>query len=196
MTLVISFDVETDGKSPATSNMIQFGAVAYLFNKKNMQFKEVDSICVDIAPRKGYPGHPDNIKLWNMPDRIKLYEEMIKGRQFDEAMELIDSFLKNIREKYYNFEELWISRLAAYDMQWINYYNDLYCSTHKSAIRISSKAICVSSIRDTYILHKGLTKDEYGKLEKEWTLSIKFTHSGLYYARCQALKYFNLLKSF
>ena len=54
------FDIEADGPTPATSNMINIGCV---FTDKNGTI--IHEICIDLLPRIGYHGDADTLKWWS-----------------------------------------------------------------------------------------------------------------------------------
>lgn len=68
------FDIEADGPTPATSNMINIGIVF-----TDIDGKIIEELCLDLQPRLGYPGDADTLKWWNSdPDRNKEYRRILR----------------------------------------------------------------------------------------------------------------------
>ena len=173
------FDIEADGPSPATSNMISLGVVF-----TNEQGIEIDSFQVDLRPRDGFRGNEDTLNWWKHPDRIAEYTRIM-----NDSIEPALAMAK-FAEQISRFPKLkWVARPAAYDWMWLKCYHDLYCSGD-----IGFKATCLSTIREVWMELKGYTYEQVEALVKEWTAELKMSHNPVDDARYQAKIYHMMMQ--
>lgn len=172
------FDIEADGPSPATSNMISLGIV---FTDETGT--EIDTFQVDLCPRDGFRGNEDTLNWWKHPDRITEYTRIMNDGILPAlAMAKFD-------EKIRQYPKIkWVARPAAYDWMWLKFYHDLYCSLETGS-DIGFSAICLSSIRTIWKNLKGYTTDQAETVINEWTVGLGMSHNPLDDARYQAKVY-------
>lgn len=147
--VVISLDIEADGISPATANMLQLGAVTDTGR----------SFTVNIQSRQGFEGDPGTKKWLNdqgiaQTVRMNADDPQIAIRKFV-------VWLKNLDTKSLTF----IARPAAFDWMWLRYYYDKYAP--KDAPTLPHKAICVSSFRDGVFLTRGVTNEQWNETDSQ-----------------------------
>lgn len=182
------FDIEADGPTPVTSNMINIGIV---FTDENG--KVLGEICVDLKQRIGFKGDADTISWWSHPDRINEYNRILnEGIDPIAAMHLINT---KILEVTNGKKLVWVARPAAYDWMFLKCYWDLYKNANPNAYDIGFSATCLSSIREVWKAFSGLSGaaqiDEYFR---RWTQDLVMTHNGLDDARYQARIYHGIVQ--
>ncbi len=183
------FDIEADGPTPATSNMINIGIV---FTDESG--KTLSEICVDLQPRIGYPGDPDTLKWWAHPDRIGEYQRIIaEGKNPIHAMESINTVILDVLAKTNATKIVWVARPAAYDWMFLKCYWDIYRLHNPNAHDIGFSATCLSSIREVWKMFSGLKRNEIDEYFKQWTKTLIMTHNGLDDARYQARIYHGIM---
>lgn len=184
------FDIEADGPTPATSNMINIGIV---FTDNNG--KTIHEVCLDLLPRLGYPGDADTLKWWTSdPDRKKEYERILReGANPIVAMDQLNAALVHVLAVTGANKVTWVARPAAYDWMFLKCYHDLYKMHNKDAIPIGFSATCLSSIREVWKEFSGLKREQVDEYFKKWTKDVVMTHNGLDDARYQARIYHGLV---
>lgn len=179
------FDIEADGPSPSTSNMINMGVV-FTDEEENI----VDEINLDILPRPGYIGNEETKKWWQHEERIDEYNRIMKkGVPFKEALAKLDAKLKELNSKI-----TWVARPANYDWMFFKCYWDLYSQDHPDAFDIGFSATCLSTMRNIWMQITKTSREDAEKLFKTWTSGLVMTHNGLDDARYQARIYHQLVK--
>jgi hypothetical protein len=186
------FDIEADGPTPATSNMINIGIVF-----TDNDGKTIHEACLDLLPRLGYPGDADTLMWWTSdPDRKNEYERILReGANPIVAMGELNAALVHVLAVTGAKKVTWVARPAAYDWMFLKCYHDLYKMHNKDAIPIGFSATCLSSIREVWKEFSGLKRediDEYFK--KKWTQDVVMTHNGLDDARYQARIYHGMVE--
>lgn len=108
-----SLDIEADGRSPSTNNMLSIGIVVFDIDGNELEFYQSN-----IIPEK----EPD-IKCINsfwilFPEAW----EFIQGDRKPWGVVMIE--INKLYAKYYGkgFKIEWVAGPAAYDWQWLNYY--------------------------------------------------------------------------
>ena len=146
---IISFDIEADGPSPATNNMLQFGAVT----------NSGEKFSVNIQQRSGYVGDPDTIawlaknNIWQSVN-VNAVHPIVAMTRLSEWLSKIQGPVK------------FIAMPAAYDWMWLRCYYDQYAPP--DAYKLPFKSTCISSYRDAIFDQKGITDDEeWDKLNSE-----------------------------
>lgn len=185
------FDIEADGPTPATSNMINLGIVF-----TDIDGKIIEELCLDLQPRLGYPGDEDTLKWWNSdPDRKKEYERIVaEGKNPLVAMDRLNDTLFRVFAKAGVIKVTWVARPAAYDWMFLKCYHDLYRLHNKDAIPIGFSATCLSSIREVWKEFSGLKREAIDEYFKKWTKDLVMTHNGLDDARYQARIYHGMIE--
>ena len=186
MSIFGHFDIEADGPTPSTSNMINIGIVF-----TNERGKTLQEINVDIKPREGYFGNVDTVKWWSHPDRIHEYERILKdGVSLVIAMDRINTVLLSLNTS----KITWVARPAAFDWMFFKCYWDLYKQYNPNAFDIGFSATCLSTIREVWKIFSGRKKEQIDAYFKYWTKDLVMTHNGLDDARYQDCIYHNLVR--
>jgi len=190
-TVFAHFDVEADGPTPATSNMINIGIVF-----TNNDGKIIHEVCLDLLPRLGYPGDADTLKWWSSdPDRKAEYERILRdGANPVEGMGQLNAALIHVLAVAGAPKVVWVARPAAYDWMFLKCYHDLYRLHNSNAIPIGFSATCLSSIREVWKEFSGLKREAIDDYFKKWTKDVVMTHNGLDDARYQARIYHGLVE--
>lgn len=176
--VVISFDIEADGISPATANMLQLGAVT----------DTGKSFTINIGTRPGFDGNPDT-KKW-LQDQGIAESVRLNALEPQLAMRAFADWLKTLDTDTFTF----IANPAAFDWMWLKCYYDQYAP--KDAPSISYEAVCICSFRDGVFLARGVTKDDW----EDTVARLKprngvLTHDALQDARDQ-LEYYRNIRHF
>ena len=189
------FDIEADGPTPMTSNMINIGVVF----TDNLG-KILHEVSIDISPRKGYNGDKDTLNWWmNDAKRKTEYERILReGIDHITAMDRLNDALIHVMETTGVKKIYWVARPAAYDWMFLKCYHDLYISDkfskNKIVIPIGFSATCLSSIREVWMLFKNIKREQVDDYIKEkWTKDLVMTHNGLDDARYQARIYHGMM---
>lgn len=185
------FDIEADGPTPVTSNMINIGVVF-----TDNDGKIIHEVCLDLQPRLGYPGDENTLKWWNSdPDRSNEYKRIMKdGINPIAAMALLNGALAHVLALSKAPKVTWVARPAAYDWMFLKCYHDLYRLHNKDAISIGFSATCLSSIREVWKEFSGLKREKIDEYFKKWTKDVVMTHNGLDDARYQARIYHGMVE--
>jgi len=181
------FDIEADGPTPATSNMINIGIV-FTGSAGNI----LGEICVDIKPRIGFRGDASTIAWWSHPDRINEYNRIL--RDGIDPVAAMDSVNTKILEIVGKTKLVWVARPAAYDWMFLKCYWDLYKCHNPNAYDIGFSATCLSSIREIWKMFSGLNGKDIDNYFKRWTQDLVMTHNGLDDARYQARIYHGIIQ--
>lgn len=183
------FDIEADGPTPATSNMINIGIVF-----TDASGATLNEICVDLQPRLGYPGDAETLKWWQHPDRINEYNRILaQGKNPIKAMDEINTVITGVLQQANAKKVVWVARPAAYDWMFLKCYWDLYRLHNVKAIDIGFSATCLSSIREVWKEFSGLKREQVDEYFKRWTKDVVMTHNGLDDARYQARIYHGIV---
>ena len=180
MTSYAHFDIEADGPSPASSNMISIAIV--LTDSTGVV---LDELLCDILPRPGYEGDVSTLAWWQSDqNRAKEYKRILEnGVPAAEAM-------KRIHNKFQEWKKvsrvMWVARPAAYDWMWLKCYSDQYQPPNEPKLDIGFKAICASTMVDIWKVQKGISTADADIRFKEWGKELKITHNALDDAHFQA----------
>ena len=195
-TLDAHFDIEADGPSPWKNSANSFG-ICFM----NSNGKIVAEFLGDMEPLPGKVEDPDTMKyFWDKDDNNRKELQRIRehAKPAMEVMTDLNDFIKSLKAKRIS----WKARPAAYDWQWLNYYQNAYldyCS--QKGVEAGSlsgnpkrqvfKADCASTMRDIYQVQYGLDREAMEVQCKEWVeeSGFKMTHNPLDDARFQAVIY-------
>lgn len=191
MSVFAHFDIEADGPSPATANMINIGIVF-----TNDKGDVLATVSVDLQPRLGYAGDADTLKWWSSdPDRFTEYQRiMAQGQNPIDAMAAINKMLHDVTALAGVSKVVWVARPASYDWMFLKCYWDLYRLHNPKAFNIGFSATCLSSIREVWKEFSGLRREQIDEHFKRWTRDLTMTHNGLDDAQYQARIYHGLVE--
>lgn len=180
------FDIEADGPTPSTSNMINIGIVF-----TNDIGDVVKEFVADLRPRIGFNGDADTLQWWlSDSNRTKEYNRIMEeGIDPMQAMGRLDKLLKEITQSVGVLKIIWAARPAAYDWMFLKNYWDMYRVKNKEAFDIGFSATCLSTIREVWKEFSGLQREQIDEYFKKWTKDMVMTHNGLDDARYQARIY-------
>lgn len=193
--LFAHFDVEADGPSPAFNNMISIGVVV-----TNDQGAIVGEFLGDLEV---LPDHVEDaatsVEFWNRDEnnRAELARIRANAKPPLVVMQALNDFLRDLKAKRIT----WVARPAAYDWQWLNYYQYWFLGnggvgslSGGDPKRQAFKAICASTMRDVFQNQWKLTTEQMESQCKVWTEAsgFKMTHNPLDDARFQAVIYHKL----
>lgn len=195
------FDVEADGPTPTTGNMINMGIIF-----TDPSGKILEEVSVDIQPRPEFNPDPDTLKWWRADSkRSDEYDRILKyGLSLEDAMNKIDIVIKKVLKEQKVKRIIWVARPASYDWQFFKGYWELYRLKNSTASDIGFSATCLSTMREIWLLFSGIDKAQIEKYFEKWTQDLVMTHNGLDDARYQSrifhgiqeeLKNFSLNKS-
>lgn len=192
--LFAHFDIEADGPSPACNNMLSIGIV-FTDNNGSM----VTEFLGDFEVLPGKCEDPLTMQeFWERDANNK--EELARirknARPVMTVMTELNQFISNLKAKRIT----WVARPAAYDWQWLNYYQYYYLhhggigSLSGNPNRQVFKAIDASTMRDIYQVQSNLDNKAIDEQFKKWTdeSGFKMTHNALDDARFQAMVYHKL----
>lgn len=180
------FDIEADGPAPATNNMKSFGLVIY-----DSQYNKLDEFYNTIV---SLPDHHEEKKtreeFWDKHPELwkEVNENQVHGSIFVKGIE-------DLVNKYKDTYKInWVSKPAAYDWQWLNYYYNLFKS--ENAPYIGHKAICASTLLWMYTRTNNImnSKDADAFEESLASKEYKLTHNALDDAHYEASIFFNICK--
>ena len=176
------FDIEADGPSPGTSNML---SVAFVFT--NQIGETLDEMLIDIQPRLGFPGNADTKLWWSHPDRITEYNRILKnGINPIDAMKAINDKIEEVMSKNKVKRITWVARPAAYDWMWLKCYSDMYKIHNPNALDLGFSATCTSTMRDIWKAQNSISGTKAEEIFQEWAKELKMTHNALDDSRFQA----------
>jgi len=158
--IYLSFDVETDGRSPANHSMISLGIGAFI--------KESLVVQPDSSDWK------EHVKLWRCDRTFKVNISPIEGRSpcpvtYDEfwskwplkwascqehaclpadAMIQLFEWLNGLTSEYPDKSLIWVAGPASFDWQWLNYYYYAFSDTTK--YKLTYSADCLSTLKRNY----------------------------------------------
>lgn len=185
------FDIEADGPSPATSNMINFGVVFTDYTGAVLA-----QHTMDIQQRAGFSGDKDTLEWWQAdPDRKKEYDRILQcAIPLKQAMESLDKKIATLYLKYGVKRITWVARPASYDWMWFRCYWDIYQQDNPQPTSIGFSATCMSSIRTVWQMFSGHTKETTDAYWKQtFTKNLLFTHNGLDDAMYQAAVFHGMM---
>lgn len=180
--LAMSFDIEADGDSPAENSMLSFGVsgrdekgnevIARKWNIKQLADKRMDPRC--------------KAEFW---DRNPIAWQKATENQV-EATQFVSELSQVLIEYQPKHKIIWVAKPAAYDWQWLNYYYNRFKTPN--APYLGFKAVCISTMFDTYCKVNKIPKNKEKEVENQLTESTSLTHDALEDARVQGLMYFKL----
>jgi hypothetical protein len=187
--LIVSFDIEADGDSPAKNSMLSFGAVAFDETSR----AEVDAMQMNLKPRAGCVQDERCMReFWaNHPDVYKFVQtDQISG----------EAFAKRIADFWCQWSKThtirWVANPSAYDWQWLNFYYNLYKTAEMPNIGYSAK--CMGSVLTAIAQRDGFDEDEYERKRFEFLASKMkghVAHNPEWDARVQGLFYFDIISA-
>ena len=184
-------DIEADGNSPYANNMISLGVV---FTDKTG--KIVGEFLGDIQELPNHKADPSCItEFWERDENNRKELQRIRenARPAFDVMKDLNKYIADMNPK----RVTWVARPAAYDWQWINYYQNYYLSKGGKGSLINHpkrqafKSVDASTMRDIFMSQWNLKRDQMEEQCKEWTkdCGFKMTHNPLDDARYQAVIY-------
>jgi hypothetical protein len=203
------FDVEADGPTPMSGNMINIGIV-FTTDDGNV----IDELVCDLQKRDGIFGDkatlgkktfkPDfsqshinveKLEWWSHPDRINEYNRICReALPYLDAMGIIDNKIKEILRKNGAKKFIWVARPASYDWMFFKCYYDLYRLSNANATDPGYSALCCSAYRNIWKELKGYDSKQEEEKFKEWAKGNSITHNGLDDARYQAAMFHGIVK--
>ena len=195
MNYYANFDVEADGPSPAFNSMLSLGVV--------ITDSDGNIISEFLGDFEQFPGKIEDPatmnEFWYRDENNKKELARIRknAKPITMVMKSLNEFLRNLNAKRIT----WVARPAAYDWQWLNYYQHYYLGNGGTGSllggdpkRQAFKAVDASTMRDIYQIQWGLNPAQMDAKCKEWTdaSGFKMTHNPLDDARFQAVVYHKL----
>lgn len=191
MNLFAHFDVEADGPSPAFNSMLSIGVVV-----TDQSGVFVDEFLGDFEPMVGKQEDSQTMTEFWSKNTQELSRIRENAKPVMTVMKNLNDFVCGLKSKRIT----WVARPAAYDWQWLNYYQHYFLgnggegSLTGNPTRQAFKAIDASTMRDIYQVQWGLNVQQMDARCKEWTdeSGFKMTHNPLDDARFQAVIYHKL----
>lgn len=177
--LYISFDFETNGRSPIKSEALQFG-----ISIQTLDREEIYSHCWNLYPRENKTGDKSYVDFWK--SRMDQYVEMSKNRiKLDIMIKELKDLISLIPEK----NQVWIAYPVSFDWVWLSH---LYYEFAKGETNLKHKALCLYTMFNNYAERMKLTEDEKDKLKYTLMNVDELEHNALEDARAHLNMYFEL----
>jgi hypothetical protein len=156
MVVYLSFDVECDGRSPATHSMISIGVAAFMVDR-NAEWR-YDSFKVNLAPIPGrLPCPTTHAEFWSKhPAKYEACK--VAALPPAEGMTQLFEWLDGLKQQNPRDKFKWVAGPACFDWQWLNYYYHMFVDTSK--YKLHYKAECLSSVCSAYLDSWGVQGDE------------------------------------
>lgn len=170
----LSFDIESDGRSPAHNSMISLGVAAFVKDRDGNWYCE-DEFKVNIKPILVYNG--DDIRRHRREADPTTYEEFwskwpakweackVDAQEPAVAMDRLFRFLGTVAAVHPGHKMVWVAGPASFDWQWLNYY--YYKFTDTTQHKLHYAADCLSTLNRYYCRMKGIRGAEYKKFSDE-----------------------------
>jgi hypothetical protein len=182
--LYLSFDIEADGPSPRSNNMLSIGVVGFTADKK-----EVFNWQKNLKPLDDHKSDSDTMKyFWDKNPEIWKFVNTNLFNADDAMIDLGDKIYL-LTEKY---KLKWVAWPAAYDWQWLKYYYTAMIENNPDddCMDVGFKATCISTMFDIYC-HQNDIQDRDSEFNK-LTEGHKVTHNPEDDARAQGIAFINL----
>lgn len=188
--LFLSFDVETDGKSPI-NNLLSIG-ICGLTKNKDIIF----TFSENINPLPNHPQEPSTMEFWNRPENTIAWNKLLENRKdYKIVFKLLSDQLSTLSK---NYKLTFIAQPSAFDWMFFKYYYEK--AQHDLAIPfydIGYVCICISTTWKTFIAVKKLNNNEAKQLKLQLsTQNDGIKHLAIDDAKNQGLFYVNLINHF
>lgn len=180
--IYVSFDWETDGRSPVISNGLQFG-LTILDENRNELFAK----CWNLAPRKGKVPTKSAQEFWE--SRKEQYESMLVN-QVEPAVFIAE--LNEILKQFSDRQWVWLAYPVSFDWCWLSHYYFEFSTADEGEPDIGYEAVCIDTLFDQYCKDHNLAGAEKKALKLALMKREELTHNALDDAREQANLYFGL----
>jgi hypothetical protein len=160
--LYLSFDVETDGRSPAKNSMISLGVAA--FCRLNLSWHCPDTFKVNIKPREGYPRDQLTYDEFWSKWPAKLEACSMEAQDPAVAMETLFVWLDALKVKFPTHSFVWVAGPVAFDWQWLNFYYYAFCDTTVRKLHYAGD--CLSTLKRYYGKQ---VRSLHGQAYRDWS---------------------------
>ena len=178
----VMFDIEADGQSFLSNNMINIGVVITDDNENILgEFNG------DLEPLDHHVSEQATMdEFWDKNDNNRAELKRIRENERP-AIDVIRDLFDFVYNTANGRKIKWIARPAAWDWPWLKYYHQLYVREYMDEAKpIEFKATCLSSMEYAYIIATNKNKEDMKVMWKEWGEGLKMTHNGLNDARLQS----------
>jgi hypothetical protein len=193
--LYLSFDVETDGPSPTTNNLLSIGIAGFNADTKEIVF-EFES---NIMPIEGHvPDKKCMETFWLKPEQKEAYKYLQTNQR-----NYIDVFIdlsNKLKELDINYKLIWAAYPSCFDWMFFKSYYELAkskCIDDDYFYDIGYQCKCISSTFDAFKkqmkLNSKQSKELYDELS-QINLEEKNLHHALFDAKVQGKFYLGLLE--
>ncbi len=155
--LYLSFDVETDGRSPAVNSMISLGVAAFVDAQCEDTFK------VNIQPRDGLPADAVTYQEFWSKWPAKWEACKVDAQTPPVAMEKLFVWLDALQMRYPGHRLVWVAGPIAFDWQWLNFYYYAFCDV--SVRKLHYAGDCLSTLKRYWC--QGV-KRLHGQAYRDW----------------------------